>query len=83
MKKLRTIIIICGILVAGVAFSSVAQEKPEKNKAHKEHSLKHEKHKNKDHKKFKGDRKAHKGEMKARKGEMKSHKKHYARKSED
>jgi hypothetical protein len=76
MKRLRTIIIIAGILVAGVAFSSVAQHKSE-NKTHKAHSIKHE-HKNKS----KGN-KDFKAEMKAHKGGMKAHKKQHARRNDE
>jgi hypothetical protein len=41
MKKLRIIMLMAGVLVAGIAFNTVAQEKPMKEKGAK-HEIKHQ-----------------------------------------
>jgi hypothetical protein len=65
MNNLKTVILIAGILVAGVAFNSVAQENPEKEqRLTTVYSYKHDKAKHKlskPHKNhFKHEAKAHK-----------------------
>jgi sortase (surface protein transpeptidase) len=69
MKKFRTIILIAGILIAGMAFKSVAQVSPgNDSKAENEtYTLQHDKHKDKhkEHKMKAKPKDKHKHKLKA------------------
>jgi hypothetical protein len=47
MKKFKTVLLITGMLVAGLAFSSVAQTRENENQDKQLYALKHDKHKTK------------------------------------